>query len=250
METVMKEWPRIDSPLSLVLLGCCALLAAPASHAALQKYGLRNTTYVNSNNVTPNPDQLPPTPGEGPGGRVLIGGSAPSPTLVKFLAVNPPGGGNTVIIPGLTTGLFITSATRDGPGVLQANAPVFTGTGSTAAGSALRWGSITGWTISGSQWCNSNPAIICSLAGRLDEVTVDPPFDSPFFDLGTWSFHGTGFTSVPYVSRYNTNDPGNTMFRRRGELLRDATVPAIPIVGIALIAGSALAAGALALRKR
>jgi hypothetical protein len=31
---------------------------------------------------------------------------------------------------------------------------------------------------------------------------VDPRFNSEFYDLGTWTFHGTGFTAFPFINSH------------------------------------------------
>jgi hypothetical protein len=234
-----------------LLLAFAALLALAANpaDAALQKYRLRTGGFVQAPDLAPNPDGIP-TPAI-PGAVALIGASGANPVLVKLLDIGDDT--VTVIIPGLAVGLFRSAKGRQGPGgpgALHGNPNAFTGTGSPASGSTIRWGVVTGWTNSGSAWCNSEPAIICSLAMFVDEATTDTRTNSASYDLGTWSFHGTGFTSVPFVNSYNTNNPGNVVKFYQGAALRDGTVPAISIVGSALLGASLVLGGIAASRRR
>jgi hypothetical protein len=123
-----------------------------------------------------------------------------------------------------------------------------TGSGATSAASTLRWGTVSGWTTTGSQWCNATPPIICTLAGIPQLGTSDPPNHSAFYDLDTWSFHGTGFTSQPVIHFYRTSGFGNSLFRYAGSRAPQALVPALSLLGIS---GAAIAlAAAAAARKR
>ncbi len=84
----------------------------------------------------------------------------------------------------------------------------------------------------------------------MDQASVDPRFNSEFYDLGTWSFHGTGFTASSFISSYFTNNPGNSSMWVRGFAAQDGTVPALPLLGVALLGGSLVAGGVAALRRR
>ncbi len=237
----------MNPALSRAVCLLAALSIASQADAALRKYRMRNTVIVSSPNANPNPDLIPQPIENPPLDRTLIEDGA-SPILRKLLFINPPGDGVTVFVPSLTTSLFVTNASRTAPGLFEPEPPSFTGTGGTS--STIRWGIVTGWTITGHEWCNSNPGVVCSLAGRMDEVTTDPVFDSEFYDLGTWTFHGTGFVTVPYVFRYNTSDFGNNQHWRRGFSEQDATVPVVPLAGLALVGGSIAAVAVGALRRR
>lgn len=221
--------------------------------AELNKYALQTGTLLNSESVSPNPTRTSRTvpPGTALGAVALIDDSGPNPVLRKLVEVGDDTA--TVLVPGLALGLFRSANSRQGPGGTGSfhaqPTGAFTGTGSTAAGGSLRWGSVTGWTISGSVWCNSSPGVLCALGMFADEQTTDPRFNSEFYDLGTWVFHGTGFTSVPYVDSYNTSDFGNVLKLYRGGSSRDPTLPAISWLGTLALAGS-LVAGAVAALKR
>ena len=245
--------------LGTAILGSLALVGLLASDAdaALKKYRLQRITGVNTSDVTPAPDAIPR--GNSPLGEeseavALVEDNGNSPLLRKLIDATDRS--VTVLVPALVTNIFVSNNLRQGPGAgnkgprpNDPNAfPVFTGTGSTAA--TIRWGVVTGWTGSGSFWCNSNPAVVCSLAMGMDEATVDPRINSSFYDLGTWTFHGTGFRATAYINSYNTNNFGNVTHLQKGFLKRDGTVPALPILGVALLGSSLVAGGVAAIRRR
>lgn len=225
----------------------CSLAANPAS-AALQKYRIHSTNIAGVPDVTPNPNLTPDVGGAG--SVALVDGTGASPVLRKLLRTTNET--NTALIPGLAINIFTSTNWREGPGataLLHGNpAPSFTGTGTAAPGNTVRWGTVTGWTLTGQFWCNSNPALICALLGAMDEVTTEPLFNGPLFDLGTWSFHGTGFTATPYVTTYATTSFGNLQNYFRGERMDDVTVP---IAGIAVLglAGALVVGARTALRR-
>jgi hypothetical protein len=245
-----------------MLVALAATLAVAPSEAALKKYNFNNRSCSQQANQDPdcivfaNPG--PPTPGS----VILLSEEVPgSPRLRKLVDT-----GNvtiTVDVPSLAGTIFLSNADRTGPGVTKylyksrdADAgPIFTGTGGTGAGQTVRWGLTTGWSVTGAQWCNSEPiAVICTFADRMDEDTVDPPDEAAAFggayDLGTWYFHGTGFTSQGFIQQYFTTDFGNNMFIYRGNLVRDGTVPALELLGIGVLGLSLATGGAVALRRK
>jgi hypothetical protein len=67
---------------------------------------------------------------------------------------------------------------------------------------------------------------------------------SSFCDLGTWSFHGTGFTATPFVVAYDSSAFGNTSYAYRGARALDTTLPLLSAPGVAAL-GVLLAGGAL-----
>jgi hypothetical protein len=221
-----------------------------SSDAALRKYDVTFRGQVNSNNVVPNPNTGVFAVQDELSVALVDGGAGPNPVLRKF--VRADNFTITTVVPGLLVGIFSSTNFREGPGVIQqihgAPVPAFTGTGTTATN--IRWGIVTGWSISGQTWCNSDPAVICSLAMLMDQETVDPRFNSTSYDLGTWSFHGTGFTSVPFIGSAFTSDVGNQTYWVRGFEKRDGTVPALPLVGVLVLGGSLIAGGVAAARRR
>jgi hypothetical protein len=237
------------------MLGIVAALVSSPADAALQKYRLNRIGASNTDDVTPNPDLIPhgtSRPGEPSQAVVLLDQAAgPNPRLRKINDITDRT--VTVLVPGLATNIFVSVSQREGAGTGiftpgGGTKPVFTGTGSSA--SQIRWGTVTGWTVSGRWWCNSNPAIICSLAMLIDEATAQARFNSTFYDLGTWYFHGTGFTSQAFVHSYNTNNFGNFQWIYQAGRNTDTTVPALPLLGLALIGGSLVAGGVVVARRR
>lgn len=246
---------RIVSIASILSILSAALLSASPAAAALQKFRLNRVGIGSGPNVTPNPDPIAhgmTGPGIEPDSVVLVNSFAgPNPRLVKINDITDRT--VTVLVPGLQTNIFVSVNQREGAGTAifgsgGGSSPVFTGSGNTAT--QIRWGTITGWTVSGRWWCNSAPAIVCSLAMLIDQQTTQARYNSAFYDLGTWNFHGTGFRSLPFIHSYNTNDFGNFEWQYQGSTRRDGTVPALPIVGLTLLGGGLLVGGVAAMRRR
>jgi hypothetical protein len=232
------------------MLGFGLVIAlAGGSDAALEKYDVTFQGSVNSNNVVPNPNSGKPVINAEQSVALVDSAAGPNPVLRKFVrAVDFT---ITTVVPGLAIALFSSSNYREGPGVLAqihgGSVPPFTGTGSTATN--VRWGVVSGWTITGSTWCNSNPGVICVLGMMADQATTEPRFNSTFYDLGTWSFHGTGFTSVPFIGSTFSSDVGNQVYLVRGFATRDGTVPALPLLGVVVLGASLIAGGVVAARR-
>lgn len=247
-ESSSRRW--LLGPLlhSAFVAAALALLPCLASHAALEKYRLRRSQI----------EQLPEYPGPPefvPGcrnaetfsqqlviacrGQATLDVDASAPSLRHFAFLADWTGTVRVF-----TDILLFLSTRERTSARDAPA-----TGGTAAGQTLRWGVVSGWSISGAHWCHSIGSAICTVAMRMDQATTEPPLDSPFYDLGTWTFHGTGFTATPFVQLYFTGTSGNGMLLYSGFRVLDGTVPALPLAGrIGL--GAALAAGAAAALRR
>ena len=239
------------------LLVSFALIAAGSpADAALKKYELFNTAFSNQPDEPPDGVHFPSAGPPIPGSVVLFDTDVPgSPRLRKLLDA-----GNitiTVPVPSLQTSIFLSNNDRTGPGVTKYlytgsdgdAGPIFTGTGNNAIGQTIRWGTTTGWSVTGNQWCHSIPAVICTFADRMDLATTDPPLESTFYDLGTWYFHGTGFTSQAFIQQYFSTDFGNNQFIFRGGVVRDGTVPALQLIGLGVLGLSLAGGGVFALRS-
>jgi hypothetical protein len=240
---------------ALLLAGLALALATPSADAALKRYQLYTVNITEAPTQNPNPNNtLPLPPGSPPFDAAFVDTSGPNPVLRKLIFRSDAS--TTINVPNLAVGIFLSNKYVEGPEATRLShhqgvpSLAFTGTGSTANGSTIRWGTVTGWTLTGSTWCNSNPSIICALATVVDEVTVDPRFNSEFYDLGTWTFHGTGFTSIPWVHSYFTSNPGNNQHWLRGGLSQTMSVPALPLIGIAVLGSSIAVGGLAALRRR
>jgi hypothetical protein len=236
--------------LRFAIVALALIAVAAQSDASLKKYSLTIRNVTNSSNGSPNPN-VNVVFGRDFSVALIDAAAGPSPVLRKF--VRAPDTTTTVPVPALQTGIFVSNNFREGPGVLAqihgGTLPAFTGTGSVA--SAVRWGLVTGWTITGSFWCHSNPAVICSFAMGADQATTDPRNNSTFYDLGTWTFHGTGFDGgITFVSSWFTNDPGNTQMWIRGFESRDTTVPVLPLVGSLVLGGTLVLGGVATLARK
>jgi hypothetical protein len=225
----------------LVNLAAGLTIAHPAG-AVLKHYSI-NWTVIGDFNVT-NPTlnktiNLAKQPEA-----VAIVDDVASPVLKKLQLAQESS--TTVNAPGLAGFIFLSRRNVEGP----SKGSSFTGTGSTSG--TIAWGLVTGWTLTGGFWCHASPTFICTYASGVDLATVDPIFSSAFYDLGTWAFHGTGFTAVPYI--WFTPLPvamsiGNAQYQLRGRLSA-GLVPALPVLGVALLGASLLLAGARLSRKR
>lgn len=228
---------------ALVVNLAIGLVIAHPAGAVLKHYNVHWTSISDFNTTFPTPDKFPNF-GLQPNSAAIIDDSGASPVLKKLtltLATTV-----TTYAPGLSGFIFSSRFTTEGP----RKGVSYTGTGST--GTSIAWGVITGWSITGGIYCHSSPSFICGYASSVDLATVDPAIRSPFYDLGTWSFHGTGFTAQPFV--WFVPPPanmsvGNASYQVRGRL-SGGLIPALPVLGVALLGASLLFAGARLSRKR
>ena len=226
-------------------LAAILAVAFPAG-AVIRHYNLSWSTLAEFNSTNP---PLNKYPGDGGGAQSTSAGfvddtGGGSPVLKKLLLVQE--NSTTVDVPGLQGFIYLSMVSEQGPKAGLS----FTGTGGTT--STIRWGLVTGWTTTGTFFCHSFPLVICTFAGGSDLATVGAMFNSSFYDLGTWTFHGTGFTAVPYVQMRagpESSSVGNQQIHLKGRLAA-GLVPAIPVLGVALLGASLLFAGARLSRKR
>lgn len=181
-------------------------------------------------------------PGHGTGSALVEGAAAGSPRLLELSSIWDFT--NTFNSPEVV--LFESVRARQSPVPDQA------GSGSLAT--SIAWGAITGWTQTGTAWCQATPGIVCTLAGYPGELqTVDPSsllLRSDFYDLGTWVFHSTGFTATPFVQWRYTQTPGsNVQAVLRGRALPIATTPALPLGAALLLAGGLALASRTRMRR-
>ena len=224
--------------LFLVALGIVAL-AAPAATAALKKYDVRKTRLLHYQATSPHVEfSIWP----GGIGKAVIDESGANPALKKFIiVVDQP---TTVIIPilGPECCLWYNQKFHTGPEADEV------GSGSTA--SSITWGDVTGWTVTGGAFCHAGASYICSLLDAIHDETVDPVLVSDNYDIGSWTFHGTGFTATPFVHETGASTLGNLQWLLRGTLAQDGTVPALPLLGIGAVGVSVFAMGVASLRRR
>ena len=228
--------------LFLVSLGIVAL-AAPGATASLKKYDWTRSQLLHYSATSPHVEYQSQFL---PGSKAIIDESSGDPVLRKLVVVSGAGGGLTVVTPALSGGfIWFNQEGLQGPANNQ------TGTGSTA--SSIVWGDTTGWTITGGTWCHAIPSYICSLALAVDQATLPNSIVSTHYDLGTWTFHGTGFgNSGGFVHRTGNNPPevGNLQWFARGTLAQDGTVPALPLLGLGAVGVSVFAMGVASVRRR
>lgn len=176
-----RSTKSLTACLSLVflLLG----FEARPSFALLKKYTVRHTVLQQ----IPTPATLVPIPGNGLA--LIDDGAAPgAPVLSRLRVVTDWTTTSCCPVGGF---IFASQNTSESPADNQV------GTGSLA--SSIAWGTVTGWTVTGSFFCHSAPSYLCNFVEAADLATVDPPQFSSFYDLGTWTFHGTGFSATPFV---------------------------------------------------
>jgi hypothetical protein len=228
---------------TVVLSLAAMLVCAQPAGAVLKHYNIHWTNISDFNVTNPTVDKYPNN-GRQPGSNAIVDNGGANPVLKRLTL--QIGSQNTVNAPGLSGFIFLARFSEEGP----RKGANFTGTGSTS--STVAWGLVTGWTVTGGFWCHASPTFICNYASGKDLATVDPIFTSPFFDLGTWTFHGTGFTAVPFIwfipppANMST---GNASYALRGRLSA-GLVPALPVLGVTLLGASLLFAGARMSRRR
>lgn len=221
--------PRIRSwSIALAVLLPVVGAAQPAA-AALARFSLRLSTFFSPNSS--------PAPAPAAGEAVVEDGIPGGNSKLLHLTSVYDGTSTSCCDIGAVT--FISQNRREGP------APSQLGTGSLAT--QIAWGVVTGWTVTGSVFCQSNTPIVCTAVGLMNLATVDSVLYSPFYDLGTWTFHATGFTAGPFIHQ-NFSHGGNNAWIFRGR--RDERfLPLLPSGWLILSAGALLAAGAAWARR-
>ena len=225
------------------------VIALPAQ-AALKKYAVRSLSLAQFDDSSPavemyGRDSPPAKGGSTPSSVVTIDETGADPVLKRMVWITG-GGGETIIVPTLSGGfIWINTESTQGP------SPDQVGTGSTS--SSITWGDVAGWTITGGTFCHAAPSYVCSFALVAHDATADPPFNSTHYDIGTWTFHGTGFTAnteAGWIYFTSTSGIGNQMILLRGAQRQDGTVPALPLLGIGAVGVSVLAMGVASVRRR
>jgi hypothetical protein len=117
------------------------------------------------------------------------------------------------------------------------------GPSSTAPGATTEWGLITGWRITGINFCASSPVAICNTNGFSHGATTDNVLPSDTYDLGTWSFDAAGdYAGDWYIERTSNGGITNQGFILRGAF-QGASLPALPLVGFVALAASLAVVG-------
>jgi hypothetical protein len=125
------------------------------------------------------------------------------------------------------------------------------GPSGTDPGETAEWGVISGWTITGANFCLSSPVGICNNAGFSHGATVANVLPSDTYDLGTWNFDAQGdyAAAEPYIRRTSNGGLQNNLTLLRGAF-QGASLPALPLVGFGALALGLAAIGARSLVGR
>ena len=139
--------------------------------------------------------------------------------------------------------LSITSPSNSNSSGVGAHGP-----SGTAPGASAEWGVISGFSVTGVQFCISSPVSICNENVVAHGTTAQAILNSPTYDLGTWAFDAVGdYESDPYI--FVTANGGLTNGQ---QVLRGAfhgtSLPALPLIGFGALACALVAVGGRALR--
>ncbi len=227
----------------LISLFVVGSLAQSAS-AVLDRYAVRDFSFGDFASAMPPTFIAGPEPGDGDTLQSIAVVDRAGPTLRKLLFIGS-GGGLTTFVGTFNGFIWFSQRENNGP------KGVFTATSGSLPGNVgtVTWGALTSWTATGALFCNSNPALICGLAVGVQLTSVDPPLRSSFYTTDPWTFHGTGFRSPLFVF-FTSTLPGNSTVSIKGALSPNATVPALPLLGVGALAASLFVMGTAALRRR
>jgi hypothetical protein len=116
---------------------------------------------------------------------------------------------------------------------------------------ATEWGIVSGWALTGFEFCLSSPPTLCDQAGFAHGATIAPVLPSDTYDLGTWTFDAVGDyeASQWYITRTNNGGLSNTNYLLRGAF-QGSGLPALPLVGFGALALSLAAIGGRTLLGR
>jgi hypothetical protein len=121
------------------------------------------------------------------------------------------------------------------------------GPSGTAPGESAEWGVLSGWTITGADFCVSSPVTICNQANFTHGATVPSILPSTTYDLGTWSFDAVGdLEAAAYVHRTTNGGLTNVRYTIQGRF-QGASLPALPLVGFGALLVGLLTVGTRAL---
>jgi len=246
---MQKRW-QVTGAARLVVLGAGVALAAGVAGADVKVY-----------DATP--------PGGTPGDRVAVSGVLCPTTQVSAgdlegrSRVDDDGSGTVtleeLIVSQPFTGNFDTTMAY-GPGsfvfinaqVSSFPTPGQTGAGSTAKGTGMiTWGVISGWSGTGFLFCAASPPTTCTANGYIHGTTIqeDGPV-STTFAIGTWTFDAAGdYEASPYIQSNQNGGLSNVQWQLKGRFV-GASLPALPLVGLGVVAAGLVTYGAASIRRR
>ena len=160
-------------------------------------------------------------------------------------------GGILVPIFGPGAFIFIDSGTTrsiSAPGVSNTSGVGSHGPSGTDPGESVEWGVISGWEITGRQFCLSSPVNICNQAGFAHGATIFAAIESTTYDLGTWDFTAVGDIEAvsQFIQRTSNGGLSNNGLKIQAAL-HGSSIPALPLVGFAALALTLTAIGGRAL---
>lgn len=124
------------------------------------------------------------------------------------------------------------------------------GPSGTDPGEATEWGVVSGFTITGSNFCVASPVSICNANGFSHGQTTPNELPSTTYDLGTWTFDAEGdFESTWYITRTSNGGISNNQAMLRGAF-HGSSLPALPLLGLGGLALGFAAIGARTLVGR
>jgi len=242
-----------------LLLGVAVGLAGPSS-AAVKFYDSSQLSGAPGDERRVTADFCPPvatTLGSLQGFTQLADDGLGTVTLVELEDVsnNRVDVGPELLLPLFGPGAFVfidVAVTRSvaGPQLSNASGVGAHGPSSSASDASVEWGVISGWQITGTNYCVSSPVEVCNENGFGHGVTLIAALPSPTYDLGTWSFDAEGdYEAAGWYVRVTSNGGlSNNQERLRGAFV-GAELPALPAAGFAALGAGLAAAGLRALRR-
>ena len=117
---------------------------------------------------------------------------------------------------------------------------------------SAEWGVISGFEITGEDFCVSSPITVCNQNGFAHGQTVpSQQLGSSSYDLGTWTFDAVGDLEAEtfYLSRTASGGTSNVTHFIRGTF-HGTSLPALPLVGFGALAVALVVVGGRALAGR
>ena len=232
-------------------LGIAALVVAASAQADLKAYDSSKTNGLPGDLIRHAINLCPPiavTPSRLEGRAFIEDGGSGAPTLSALMieqhAITDLGPDLLVPIFGPGAFLFIAGHTT-----LDIDAP-HVGTGDSAPGGEITWGVVSGWVGTSAIFCAASPVDLCFQGGGFP---LPPPPGAPpsaTYDLGTWNFDAVGDYQAqqPYIFRTSNGGLSNTQYDLRGVFV-GSSLPALPLVALAVLAACLAVAGARRLRR-
>ena len=233
-----------------MLLALTLFAVTSSAHAAVKSYD------ATANNGTPNDSfaftitspTLRTTIGDPTGVTELNDDGAGTVTLngISLSNNNMTDLGEDVLGPALGPGAFIFVNRNERRFVALSQPSNSSGVGthgpsSTAPGSSVEWGVVSGWQATGGTFCISSPPTVCNTNGFAHGGTAPTALRSVTYDLGTWNFDAQGsyLAERPYIEGTAGGGLSNTQIQLRGAFV-GVSLPALPVAGFAAL-GVALA---------